>query len=103
MNDFSSNMNTTEKVIQFAEDTGFVCCGTESGLHEKVKEFFQKTEECVEMNKLTLNTNETELTMFSRNSSDFGSVFLNTKFPQHKKLADILVFKFTGTLFLMSS
>ena len=49
VNDFSSNISTTEKVIQFADDTGIM------------------------------------------------------KFPQHKKVADILVFKLTGILVLRSS
>ena len=26
VNDFSSNINTTEKVIQFADDTSTICC-----------------------------------------------------------------------------
>ena len=26
VNDFSSNINTTKKVIQFADDTSIVCC-----------------------------------------------------------------------------
>ena len=34
-----------------------------------------KTEEYVELNKLTLNTNKTELIFFSRNNSDFASIF----------------------------
>ena len=76
VNDFSSNINTTEKAIQFADVTSIVCCGQESSLHGKVKEISQKkTEEYIEMNKLTLNTNKTELIFFSRNNSDFGSIF----------------------------
>ena len=74
VNDFTSNINTTEKVIQFADDTSIVCCGQKSSLHRKVTEILQKTEEYVEMNELTLNTNKTEL-IFSRNNSDFGSIF----------------------------
>ena len=35
----------------------------------------QKTEEYVEMNQLTLNTNRTELIFFSRDNSDFESIF----------------------------
>ena len=54
--DFSSNINTTEKLIQFADDISIVCCGPKSSLHGKVTEILQKTEEYVEMNKLTLNT-----------------------------------------------
>ena len=38
-------------------------------------EILQKTEEYVEINKLTLNTNKTEVIFFSRNNSDFGSIF----------------------------
>ena len=94
VNDFSSNISTTEKVIQFADDTSIVCCGQKGSLHEKVPEILQKAEEYVEM-----NTNKTELIFFSRNSSDFGSIFFTkTKFSQHKKVADILVFKLTGIL-----
>ena len=36
-NDFPSNINTTETVIHFADDTSIVCCGEESSLHGKVK------------------------------------------------------------------
>ena len=75
MNDFSSNISTTEEVIQFADDTSFVCCGQKGSLHGIVKEILQKTEEYVEMNKLTLNTNKTELIFFSRDNSDFESIF----------------------------
>ena len=75
VNDFSSNINTTENVIQFADDTGIVCWGQKSSLHGKSKEILQKTEEYVEMNKLTFNTNKTELIFFSRDNSDFGSFF----------------------------
>ena len=57
VNDFSSNISTTEKVIQFAYNTSIVCCGQKGSLHGKVTEILQKTEEYVEMNKLTLNTN----------------------------------------------
>ena len=75
VNDFSSNISTTEKVIQFADDASIVCCGQKGSLHGKVTEILQKTEEYVEMNKLTLNTNKTELIFFSGDNSDFGSIF----------------------------
>ena len=42
VNDFSSTMNTMERVIQFSDNTSIVCCGKESRLHGKVKEIFQK-------------------------------------------------------------
>ena len=64
MNDFSSNINTTEKVIQFTDDTSIVCCGQKSSLQGKVMEFLQKTEEYVEMNKLTLNTKKNQINLF---------------------------------------
>ena len=102
VNDFSSNINKTEKVIQFADDTSIVRCGQKSSLHEKIMEALQKSEEYVEMNKLTLNTNKTELIFFSRDKSDFGSIFFQ-KFSQQKKVADTLVFKMTGILVLRSS
>ena len=69
-------ISTTEKVIQFADATSIVCCGQKGSLHGKVTEILQKTEEYVEMNKLTLNTNKIELIFFSRDNSDFGSIFL---------------------------
>ena len=75
VNDFSSNISTTEKVIQFADDKSIVCCGQKGSLHGNVTEILQKTEEYVEMNKLTLNTNKTELIFFSRDNSAFGSMF----------------------------
>ena len=75
MNDFSSNICTTKKLIQFADDTSIVCCGQKGSLHRKVTEILQKTEEYVEMNKLTLNTKKAELIFFSRDNLDFGSIF----------------------------
>ena len=75
MIDFSSNKSTMEKVIQFADDTSIVGCGQKGSLHGKVTVILQKTEEFVQMNKLTLNTNKTELIFFSRDNSDFGSIF----------------------------
>ena len=74
VNNFSANISTTEIVIQFADDTSIVCCGQKGSLHGKVTEILQKTEDYVEMNKLTLNTNKTELIFFSRDNSDFGSI-----------------------------
>ena len=104
VNDFSSNVNTTQKVIQFADDLSIVCCGQKSSLYGKVMEVLQKTEDYVEMNKLTLNTNKTRLIFFSGYNSDFGSIFFTkTKFSQQKKVADILVFKLRGILVSMSS
>ena len=75
VNDFSSNINTTERVIQFTDDISIVCCGQKNSLHGKVMEILQITEEHVEMNKQTLNTNKTKLIFFSRNNSEFGSTF----------------------------
>ena len=59
VNDLSYKISTTEKVIQFADDTSIVCCGQKGSLPGKVTEFFQKTEDYVEMNRLTLNTKKT--------------------------------------------
>ena len=73
MNDFSCNIDTTEKVIQFADGTSIVC-GQKSSLLGKVMEFLQKNREHEEMNKLTLNTNETELIFFCRDNFISGSV-----------------------------
>ena len=42
MNNFSSNINTAEKIIQLADDTSIVCSGKESSLNGKVKEILQK-------------------------------------------------------------
>ena len=56
VNNFSSIINTTEKVIQFGDDASIVCCEKDRSLHGKVKKILQKSEEYVEMNKLTLNT-----------------------------------------------
>ena len=42
VNDFSSNIKTTKKVIQFADDTSIFCCGQKSSLHGKVIETLQK-------------------------------------------------------------
>ena len=75
---------TIRNVIQFEDDNSKCnsicrqyCCGQKSSLHGKVMEILQKkTEELVEINKLTLNTNKTELILFSRSNSDFGSFFV---------------------------
>ena len=64
VNDFSSKISTTEKVVPFADDTSVVCCGQKGSLHGEVTEILQKTEEYAEMNKLTLNANKTELFRF---------------------------------------
>ena len=50
----------------------FICM--EKSYMENYKEISQKTEEYVEMNKLTVN-GKTNLIFFSRNNSDFGSIF----------------------------
>ena len=42
---------------------------------ETSRKCYKKTEEYVEMNKLKLNTNKTELIFFSPNNSEFGSIF----------------------------
>ena len=41
---------------------------------EKSRKFHKKTQEYVEMYKLTLNINKTELTFFSHDKFDFGSM-----------------------------
>ena len=89
VNDFSSNISTTEKVIQFADDKSIDCCGQKSSLHGKVMEILQKTEEYVEMNKLTLNTNKTQLIFFSRDNSDFGSIFYKNEVLTTQKTLQI--------------
>ena len=73
--------------------TQVFCCGQKSSLLGEVLEMLQKTEEFIEMNKQTLNTNKTELIFFSRNNSVFGSFFLQKQRSHNtKKVADILVF-----------
>ena len=75
VNDFSSNISTTEKLIQFAGETSIVCCGQKGSLQGKVTEILQNTADHVEMNKLTLKTNKTQLIFFSRDKSEFESIF----------------------------
>ena len=53
---------------------------------EEVTEILQKTEEYVEMNKLSLNTKKTELIFFSRDNSDFGSIFYKNEVLTTQKL-----------------
>ena len=91
VNDFSSNKRTTEKVFQFADDTSNLCCGEKGSLYGKVTEILQKIEEYVEMNKLTLNTNKTELIFFSRDNSDFGS-----NFQKHEVLTTQKICRYLG-------
>ena len=85
VNNFSSNKKTTEKVIEFPDGISIVCCGQKSSLHRKVMEILQKTEENVEMNKLTLKTNKTELIFFSRDNFDFGAFFLQKRCSRNRK------------------
>ena len=48
------------------------------------------------MNKLTLNTNKTQLIFFSPDNFDFGSIFFQKRSSHNtEKIADILVFKLT--------
>ena len=90
VNDFSSNISTTEKVIQFADDKSIVCCGQKGRLHAKITETLQKTEEYVEMNKLTLNTNKTEIFFFSRDNSDLRSIFYKNEVVTTQKICRYL-------------
>ena len=84
VNDFSSNINTTEKVIQFADDTSTVRCGQESSSHGKIKEILQKkTVEYVEMNKLTLIQTKRKLFFSRKKILVLGSIFLQ-KGSSHK-------------------
>ena len=48
-------------------------------------EVLQKTEEYVEMNELTLNTNKTELIFFSHDIFDFGSISLQKQISHNRK------------------
>ena len=98
VNDFSFNLSTTEKVIQFADDTSIVCCGQKGSLHGKVTEILQKTEEYVEMNKLTLKTNKTEYIFFSRDNSDFGSIFYKNEVLTTQKICGYLVIQIDRNL-----
>ena len=80
--DFSSNINTAEKVIQFAEDTSIVYCRKESCLHGKVNEFFKKTEEYVDMNKLDISRHkykQNPIHFVSSKYSDLGSFSYKNK------------------------
>ena len=56
---------------------------------EKSRKFYKKTEEYVEMNKLTLKTNKNELIFFSRDNSDFGSIFLQKRSSHNTKKLQI--------------
>ena len=46
VNDFSSNISTTEKVFQFADDTSTVCRGQKGSLHGKQKNFTKNRRKC---------------------------------------------------------
>ena len=63
VNDFSSNISTTEKVIQFVDDTSIVCCGQEGSLHGKVTEIFTKNSRICrdEQNKFEYKQNRINL------------------------------------------
>ena len=90
VNDFSSNINTSEKLIQFADDTSIFCCGQISSLHGKVMEILQKTDKYVEMNKLTLNTKKTELIFLACENSDLGSIFYKNEVLTTEKICRYL-------------
>ena len=69
VNDFSSNINTTEKVINSLL-TQVLPVVDRKVAYMKNLEILQKTEELKEMNKLTLNTKKMELIFFLRDNSD---------------------------------
>ena len=70
---------------------------------EKSRKFDKKTEEFIEMNKLTLNTNKTDLS-FSRAIIQISDLFFyKNEVLTTQKVADILVFKLTGILVSRSS
>ena len=52
---------------------------------EKSYKFLKKIEENVEMNKLTSNTNKSELIFFSRGNSDFGYIFFQKRSSHNKR------------------
>ena len=52
---------------------------------EKSRKFYKKLWKFVEINKLTLNTNKTKLIFFSRDNSDFGSIFYKNEFLTTQK------------------
>ena len=66
-------------------------------------EILHKSGEYVEMNKLTLKTNKTELIFFSRKNSDIGSFSYKNEVLTTQKIADILVLELTGILSSTSS
>ena len=71
----SSFINTTDNINLFADETSIDCFVKGRYLTRKFKGNFTKTEQHVEMNKLTLSTNKTELIFLLRNNSDFISLF----------------------------
>ena len=70
---------------------------------ENSRKFFLQKKEYLEMNKLILDTNNTELIFFGAIILISNLFFAKTKLSQHKKFADILVLKLTGILISMNS
>ena len=104
VNNFISIVNPTEKVIQFADDTFIFSCKNKSSLNGKIKEKLKKTQEYVEMNNLSLNSNETELisNIFLALFLILDQIVMKTKCSK-QNLLDSLVLKITETLILTIS
>ena len=76
VNDFSSNISTTEKGIQSEVYTCIFYFDRKVAYIKKLIQFYKKkTEKFGEMNKISLSTKKTELIIFSCKNSDFRSIF----------------------------
>ena len=103
VNDFSSNISTTENVIQFADDTSIVCCGEKGSLHGKVTEILQKNRRICRDEQTIFEYKQKRNNFFMRNNSDFGSTFYKNEVLTTQKIAVILVFKLTRIFVSRSS
>ena len=64
MNNFSSNISTTEKVIHFADDTSIVCCGQKGSLHGKVTEILQKNRRACRDEQTNFENKQNRINLF---------------------------------------
>ena len=64
VNDFSSNISTTEKAIQFADDTSNVCCGQKGSLHGKVMEIFTENRRICRNEQTNFEYKQSRISLF---------------------------------------
>ena len=85
VNDLSSNISTTEKVIQLADGTSIVCCGQKSSLEGKVTEISQKNRRICRDEQTNFKYKQNRINLFLAQWFWFWIFFFTKmKFSEHK-------------------